>query len=77
MDSIRTYDYFAGKKLATRKQIEIEETPGGDKVITIIAPLYLNKRLKVPFCFSGSWTDEAILRDHDLGTFLINRYGEY
>lgn len=73
----RLYNHFNGRALGMSLQIEITDDKANDaKRVTIIAPLYMNKRKAVPFCWSSEYTDADILRDHNLGTFLGESYGQ-
>lgn len=45
------------------------------KEVTFLAPFYVNKTLKLTFCFNKSFSDYDILHDKDVMTKFINSYG--
>lgn len=73
-DTGRVYDI--GNRFGIGLQVEITDDVANDaKRVRVLAPLYKNKALQVPFCYAASYADHAILDDNYLVTFLINRYG--
>lgn len=43
--------------------------------VSVIAPVYKNKRWEMPHCYSDTFTDAQILRDSDFLRVLSRRYG--
>ena len=47
----------------------------GNKHIIVNAPMYMNKQWEMLHCYSNTFSDYEILKDHTFNTVLIERYG--
>lgn len=68
------YHQLGGRTLWDWHTVVIENK-GDSKFVTLTSRLHVRRELPVPFQFSDKFTDQQILRDHQLVTFAINHYG--
>jgi hypothetical protein len=56
--------------------VEVVRDPVADiAYVDVIAPIYKNKRWRMPHCYSASqFTDSEILRDHSFHTVLSKHF---
>lgn len=72
--NVRTYQQLRGHKLFFNK-IEIRTNEDGSKSVIFYSPLYVNKRVKLPWSYSAAYTDSEILRDRHLFIKYQELYG--
>ena len=71
---MRIYKHLGGYKLKFDLSVGIE-TEGDSQYVYFLAPLHVNKKVKLTFSFSMEFNDWEILNDRDVMTKFINMYG--
>lgn len=76
-DDARVYNMLNGCKLPFNGILieDVEHVDGVTKEVTILAPIYVNKKVKVTHSYDLSFSDHQILNCHYLVTKFINLYG--
>ena len=52
------------------------ERNNGNAVVTVHAPMYVNKQWTFPIVYSDAFTDEQITNDNDFYRIMVSHYGD-
>lgn len=56
--------------------VSVELVKEGDCIhVDVHAPMYINKKWRMPHSYASTFTDAQIMNDRDLHSQLIKRYG--
>lgn len=68
------YQSLDGSLMWDWYSIDIKEIDGS-KYVYFYSKIHVNRVVEMPVCYSTKFTDQEILKDRDLVTQVINRYG--
>ena len=72
---MRVYHHLNNKRLAHYLSVVIKDDPQGFMVVSFMSTIHVNKETTLPFSFSASFSDHAILCDRDVVRKFMEYYG--